>query len=185
MKGKKEDKISSDRLLQKSKISLALGSYEDIFSDFDPRPEEYRSLSIDFLDEAKRAARDKVDGLELGLLVPSRLRDLRLESTIKHRLKTHFNRHFEIVKNDINQMIRKGIYFMIAGIIGMSLGAYIAFKFSEPSLWSTFLLILLEPGGWFFFWGGLDLIVFKHKDKDPELEFYRKISNAKINFNGY
>lgn len=46
-------------IIDKAEISLVLDTYDDIFSDFDPRPYGERALSSDFLDEAKKAARDK------------------------------------------------------------------------------------------------------------------------------
>ena len=44
-------KEETEKLLQQSEISLLLDSYDDIFSDFDPRPYNQRALSQDFLAE--------------------------------------------------------------------------------------------------------------------------------------
>ena len=56
---------------QLSQISMWMDSYDDIFSDFDPRPSSQRSISDDFLIESRRAAKDKVTGtFELKLLIP-------------------------------------------------------------------------------------------------------------------
>jgi len=46
----------------------------------------------------------------------------------------------------------------------------------------TFLSVLSEPAGWFLFWEGLNLIIFQSKKKVPELDFYKKMSKAKIIF---
>src|SRR5690349_704077 len=45
-------------LLIKSELSIWLDTYDDIFSDFDPRPLNERALSDDFLSEARKMARD-------------------------------------------------------------------------------------------------------------------------------
>ena len=45
--------------MHESKMSLILDTYLDIFSSFDPRPYEERSLSDDFLDECKKMVIDK------------------------------------------------------------------------------------------------------------------------------
>jgi len=45
-----------------------------------------------------------------------------------------------------------------------------------------FLLILFEPAGWFFFWEGLDQVVFESKKTKPDLEFYEKMAKSDIYF---
>jgi len=49
----------------------------------------------------------------------------------------------------------------------------------------TFLVILLEPGGWFLFWEGLNLIIFETKEETPDFSFYEKMSKCSINFSSY
>ena len=62
--------LAKQELLAQGSISLLLDSYDDIFSDFDPRPFTHRAVSDDFLIEAKRAALDKDGTLELRFLIP-------------------------------------------------------------------------------------------------------------------
>lgn len=63
----------SGKIFRQGNISLILDSYDDIFSDFDPRPFSEKALSDDFLVECKRAARDKDRSVvELKLLVPTK-----------------------------------------------------------------------------------------------------------------
>src|SRR3989338_5447495 len=77
-----------------SQISLWLDTYDDIFSDFDPRHYSERALSDDFLIEAKKASLDKEGGhIELQFLVPQKIRNVKHESIIKQRLRAHFQRH--------------------------------------------------------------------------------------------
>ncbi|NYT12918.1 MAG: hypothetical protein GKC01_00225, partial [Candidatus Methanofastidiosa archaeon] len=64
-------------ILREKNISLILDSYDDLFSDFDPRPYSVRGLSDDFLIECRRAVRGiKTESpvLELRLLVPKNKR---------------------------------------------------------------------------------------------------------------
>lgn len=167
-----------------SNISLWLDGYNDIFSDFDPRDPSIRAISVDFLDEARRAAKDKSEGLELNLLMPEKERDERVEHIIQQRLKRHFERHHLMLKDEMNSLIRTGIIFVLAGIIVMGLATYILVDL-EKSHFASFLLVLLEPAGWFFFWEGLSMVIFNPKEKKAELEFYRKLSDAEINFGSY
>ncbi|MEM4271624.1 MAG: hypothetical protein QXD13_00845 [Candidatus Pacearchaeota archaeon] len=183
-----EEEILSkeEALLAKSEISLILDNYNDIFSSFDPRPYSQRALSVDFLDEAKRATREARPGeFELRFLLPLSKRKTEVENTIKKRLKEHFKRHHEILEKDRGKIVRQGIYFICTGLIFMFVAAYILFAYQNKGLFLYFLVVLLEPGSWFLFWEGLDLIIFEAKKVKPDLEFYRKMVNAEIVFHHY
>ena len=49
----------------------------------------------------------------------------------------------------------------------------------------SFLVVFLEPAGWFLFWEGSDLVIFDSKKKKPDLEFYEKMTRANIGFLSY
>src|SRR3989344_9643675 len=90
-----------------SEVSLKLDKYEDIFSDFDIRPFSGRALSVDFLDEIKRATRDKGDnGIELILNVAETKRSEFHETTIKERLASHFGRHYRLLLEEKRHITR-------------------------------------------------------------------------------
>ena len=68
------------RLLQMSEISLWLDTYDDIFSDFDPRPYSQREMSEDFLKEiSRRYLEGKHGRFEVHFTIPSSERDLKAE----------------------------------------------------------------------------------------------------------
>jgi hypothetical protein len=172
-------------LLSKSEISLILDKYEDIFSSFDPRPYTQRSLSVDFLDEAKRASKDKeFHGIELKILMPKKKRNKKDEIVIKRRLHEHFRRHFELVNDEVRNLRRKGFLFVFAGIIMMVLAAFVSMNLNS-SFAANLVLILLEPGGWFFFWEGLYFVLIDPRSKESDLHFYKKMSNCTIEFLSY
>jgi len=174
------------RLLEMSEISLLIEDYDYIFSDFDPRPFSQRALSDDFLLEARRASRDKVAGnIELEFLVPKKLRDLKTEEMVRKRLHDHFNKHYNMINGEISNLVREGFYFAFIGILLMFLGAYIMFVYTEKSLLVSFMIVLLEPAGWFSFWEGLRLAIFEKRTKKPDLDFYRKMSQCRIKFVSY
>ena len=170
------------KLLEMSQINLKINTYNDIFSIFDPRAYSQKALSDDFLQEVKRASHDKIQVTQLGFLLPKSERDLRKEKVIKKRLKEHFKKHFEELKNEYKKIRNKGIGFVITGIILMFLATLILFKYSEGNFLMTFFVILLEPGGWFLFWEGLNLIIFETKKEIPDLDFYEKMHKCSINF---
>jgi len=86
------EELTAEEKMRQGNISLILDSYNDLFSDFDPRNYSERTLSDDFLLECKRAARDRDPKMnfELRLLIPKTRRNANDELIIKHRLKSHF-----------------------------------------------------------------------------------------------
>jgi hypothetical protein len=179
------DKKNSQEIIPKSSIPLWLDSYDDLFSDFDPRPYNIRALSYDFLEEAKRASIDRFSPLAVHLLVPERERCTKEEPSIKRRLKEHFQKHFQIAKRERHETIMRGIIFTVIGIILMFIATYILFSFEGRSFIVSFLIVVVEPGGWFLFWEGLDMLVFEAKRKVPDYRFYEKMSTCSIHFQSY
>ena len=174
------------KLLQMSEISLWIDSYDEIFSDFDPRPYSQRALSDDFLLEAKKASRDNVSGkIELKFLVPKDKRGTADEATIKKRLREHFKKHYTVLKKQQRRIFRLGVFFITAGILLMFSASFVMFQKFENSLWINFLIILMEPAGWFFFWEGLGQVIFETKKQKPEVTFYGKMSKCDIEFLPY
>src|SRR3989344_4194197 len=131
-------------------ISLRLEQYNDIFSNFDIRPYAERSLSVDFLDEVKRAASDKEEGgIELMLHAPEKARDESIEKTIKERLVAHFKRHYHLLLGKKRRVMKLGVSMVIMGVVSMVVATLIVFKDPSESIFLSFLLVFLEPAAWF------------------------------------
>jgi hypothetical protein len=172
---KKEDETAE--------IRLTISNYMDIFSNFDSRPLSDRGFSEDFMFEAERAVMSKnSDDIDFIILVPDKNRDFKDENTIKNRLKKYFIKHYEIMKKQKKKVVRKGSYFVLAGIILMLAATYLFFKFRDETFAASFFTILLEPASWFLFWEGLDLIIFDSKKASPDLRFYERMRNSNIKF---
>ena len=166
-----------------SEIRFVIEEYNDIFSDFDPRQLSQRSLSEDFLSEAKRASIDKNGNkINFVILTPQKERKLKDEIIIKERLKKHFKKHFSILEKERKKIVKIGAAFTISGIILMVTATFLFFRFRNESLIASFLTILLEPASWFLFWEGLSQIIFESKKIDPNLNFYKKMSESDIKF---
>lgn len=177
----KEEKFSH----RHGNVSLVLDSYNDIFSGFDPRHFSERAISIDFLDECKRAVRERnEDELELRLSIPKNKRDEQNEMHIKRRIVNHFQKHFAEKERDEKKLKSRGYKFVIAGIFFMVSAAAVNHYLKESFL-ITLLTIIFEPAGWFTFWEGLNQLIFETEKKKPELNFYRKMANAHIYFTSY
>ena len=172
------------KILEMSEVSLWLDNYDDIFSDFDPRPYSQRSLSDDFLNEAKKASRDKADKLELRLLVSQDKRDPKIDITVKKRLRDHFNKHAHLLKEEIKKTKRNSLTMVLIGLFLMLSASYVN-SLELNTLLYSFLFVLLEPAGWFMTWFGLDGLFYASQRSKTEYDFYRKMSKCEIEFSSY
>ena len=139
-----DGRAGREKLLDASEISLVLDTYDDIFSDFDPRPYDHRSLSQDFLTEAKHAARDKISGLELKFLIPKALQDAGKEGLIELRLREHFEKHAHMIRQEITSGRLRGIVLVIIGMFITVAAAALGYFFSSSTT-SASMTSLLEP----------------------------------------
>lgn len=161
-------------------VILQLDHYDDIFSDFDMRPYSKRALSVDFLDEIKRATGDaNIGAVELVLHAPASQRNESHELLIKDRLAAHFRRHYDLLKKDKFRVLKRGWGMVFVGIAFMIAATLVAHEGAEESILLSFLLIFLEPAAWFLLWEGMDQVIFHSKTITPELEFYKKMSHER------
>ncbi len=180
-----ESSVEIKRIMDKAEISLILDSYDDIFSDFDPRPFGERALSEDFLYEAKKAARDKRTGIELRFLIPRALKNSTSEELIKTRLRNHFRKHYRDIKEEFARRNRLAILMVIIGAV---IGAADAILLADSAI-STILKdaveIILTPASWYTIWTGFDRLVVKPKEDVADEIFYKKMVDAQITFTPY
>jgi hypothetical protein len=165
-------------------VSLWLDTYEDIFSDFDPHPYAQRALSEDFLAEARRAVRDRRDDVpELRFLVPTHIRNLDDETTIRKRLRDHFRRHADRLGGERRRAIWASLAIAAAGFAVMTASALL--RRQPETVTRTVLHVLLEPAGWFAMWFGLDQLFYGTRELAREHAFYRKMARADVVFTAY
>jgi hypothetical protein len=169
-----------------NEIYIRLAQYDDIFSDFDMRPYSRRALSVDFLGEIKRASIDKMaEGIELILHAPEKDRNESQEATIKERLAAHFKRHYQILQKDKWKVMRLGYSMVALGIVCMIIATQIIYRDPTDDLLLSFLVVFFEPAAWFLLWEGMDKMMFDSKEINPDLEFYKKMSEAVVHFKSY
>lgn len=181
----KEVEEEEKELLAEGEVSLVIESYDEIFSSFDPRPYSRRALSVDFLDEARRATREMKPGVfELRFLLPFAERKLEREGMIKKRLKEHFRRHHEMLEAEARKKKKRGLVLCLIGFLMMVFATWAVF-YNKNSFFYSILKIIFEPGGWFTLWTGLDILFFGSKEDRGDLEFYRKMIKAEVVFSHY
>ena len=169
-------------LLSKAELSIWLDSYDDIYSDFDPRPYAERALSDDFLIEAKKMARERMSGtIDLKLLMPAQFRQKNTEEIIVKNLHTHFHKFAKQLKEEMNRVRRRGVLLSSMGFLIMSITAYLV-NVSEKNILENILQIVCEPAGWFLLWTGLDQIFSGLGKKKAELDFMSRMAHAEISF---
>ncbi len=180
------EKAPKQKLLEVSEVSMLLKGYTHIFSDFDPRGMHERSISDDFLREARKAVVDRGEGeFELNFMIPHGVRNQTAENVIKKRLHEYFHQRAVSLINERKKKVRRGLSFVVVGLVLMLVATWLLFLFTEQFFILSFLVVVLEPAGWFFFWEGLDDVVFEADPNKAERTFYQKMMRAKISFLGY
>lgn len=163
-------------------ISIWLDRYDDIFSDFDPRPYSERTLSDDFLIQVKKVSDEQEGNVkELKLSLPANERSNEHENFITKKLSTHFKKNHGQYTKKYKSLCIKGLLCALTGIIVMLTASYVSIQRSDSFLMHA-ILVVFEPAGWFLVWWGLETIFYKAKKDKIEREFYTKLSNSKISF---
>jgi hypothetical protein len=179
----KEGEVSVEEF-KHANISLILDSYEDIFSSFDPRSYSEKAVSVDFISECKRAARDLNEfDLELNLSIPKARRNLVDEARIKRRLREHFHKHAVEKEKEIRSIKRSGNFWVILGgllIFGIGWGFL---KIENPVV--NTILAIFEVPGWFLVWEGMRKVLIDARETAPDHQFYKKMSNVRVVFRSY
>ncbi|MDE1798301.1 MAG: hypothetical protein KGH63_02760 [Candidatus Micrarchaeota archaeon] len=148
-----------DMPLAVSEISVLLDTYDDIFSDFDPRPYDQRELSEDFLKElGRRHLETKKGGYEVHFLIPTAEREPRYEAIIKKRLREHFQHELHDLEGQIKHRHSRGLHHLLIGF-GLLAAETSLVLFYPNSLAQRLVSLLLVPGGWFYVWTGMELML--------------------------
>ena len=178
--------VHKQNLLKLSEISLILDTYDDLFSDFDPRPFDHRAISDDFLREIKRASKENTIGIiELQFMMPEKLRKPDQELLIKKRLREHFRKHFESVRAEVRGTRRTGFLMVLSGVILSLATAIFVAPLESTGILANVAVVLLEPASWFTIWEGALKMFDGWKVLQPDLDFYSKMSKCEVVFASY
>jgi lipopolysaccharide export LptBFGC system permease protein LptF len=179
---KKKQELNDKTLSLQRNISIWLDNYDDIFSDFDPRPFSERALSDDFLMEIQKVSKEQEESVnEIRLLVPSKERNRHDETTIIKRLHTYFLRNHHQSQAQYQLLLKKGIIFTSLGMALIFAASYIS-SLNSGNLLLHALFVVSESSGWFLVWSGFDVISESSKQNKKDQDFYRKLSKSTISF---
>jgi hypothetical protein len=173
------------RLPKIAEISVWLDTYDDLFSDFDPRPYEERAVSDDFLREAKTFGKEKSAGqFELVLLIPHKLQNTDQETVIIQRLHEFFSANHTQSHKAIAANRRSGAAMTALALLLLLLAAWLRAAHGQSFL-MNFFLVVLEPAGWFTIWNGFERLFFVPAQLRSDMDFYEKMSTCVISFIPY
>ena len=165
-------------------VTLWLDTYDDIFSDFDPRKYESRTLSDDFLDELRRIVREdegRQDMREFHLLIPAQLRNKSTEEIISRRLHDYFHKIDVRLRDEVRAALRKGLLLLFFGLAFLLIAGFISFLHPKQA-GLHLIMVALEPAGWFFIWMGYDKLFGSLKRKKADAEFHARMTKSKVIF---
>ncbi len=74
---------------------------------------------------------------------------------------------------------------MFSGFIALLVAVGVRTILPESLIVDTLVEPLLVIPGWFTIWEGLNRVLVGHAEKEQDLEFYKKMSNAQVVFRGY
>ena len=178
-----DSKKLEQRVRDLKEIAIVIDTWDDVFSDFDPRPLNQRTVSGDFVDALKKRYQETRKGdLTITIYVPQSLRNLESEKMVSQRLKKHFRLIFLQKKKDLMHRRLRGFIFVCIGISALSfltLATY--FKFLSK-LAIEISAIILMPLGWFGFWEGLSKLVDTSPASIREEKFFEKLSKTSYRF---
>ncbi|MCX8163505.1 MAG: hypothetical protein N3D10_03035 [Candidatus Micrarchaeota archaeon] len=163
-------------------FGLWLDEYEDIFSDFDPRPYQKRQISDDFIIELKKRIRETPKGeFEIAFYLPKEKRNPKLEPIIKKRLREHFDSELMLTEKIITKKQKKYLTYFLGGIFILFLSTYLSLEYYNEQL----LVIganLILPLGWFSIWTSLDYYLNQRKEDEEKILFFNKIKKCDFKF---
>ncbi len=164
-------------------ISIAIDSWDDIFSDFDPSPIEHRILSGDFVSELKKRYRETQRGnFIVTIYAPLSLKDDTSEKLVIRRLKQYFKFRHLSVQKDINNAIAKGGLFVVCGVVFLGFLTLATYYKLVDRLALELIGIILMPLGWFGIWEGFSRIIEPMPLSRQDLELFWKFSKAQYKF---
>ena len=164
-------------------IAITLDTYDDIFSDFDPRPYSQREMSEDFLKEISRRYMEGKHGrFEVHFTIPSVERDLKAEAVIKKRLREQFAFMVKRESDAIQKTKNRGYLYIIIGFLTLLADTYFFFYLPYDSPLYHVLSIMLVPAGWYGMFTGIGKVIDEPYDASERKKLHEKFERAEFSF---
>lgn len=166
-----------------SEIGIVIDTWDDIFSDFDPRPLGERTLSGDFIDELRKRHKETGTGdFIIIIYAPLALKSEESEKMVTNRLKKHF-RHKLLQKRKTLSLIRmRGLIFVTVGICSLSFLTLVTYFKFLSDLAIQIAGIILMPLGWFGIWEGFSKLIDTSPIVIQDEKLFQKLSKSVYRF---
>jgi len=175
--------IAEQRINDLREIAIVIDTWDDIFSDFDPRPLNERTLSGDFVDELKKRYLETPRGnMQIVIYAPDTLKDEKSEAMVTRRLKTHFKYMALEAKREMVQIRLRGVIFFCIGFAALAFLTLSAYLKLFSQLAYDIIEIPLSPLGWFGIWEGFSKLVETTPKQAQKEDLYDKLSKARYDF---
>lgn len=164
-------------------IAVTLDTYDDIFSDFDPRPYSQRELSEDFLKEIQRRYLENKKGrFEVRFTMPPTEREVKEEALIKKRLREHFFFMARREEESIWNTKMRGYAYILIGTVVLLADVWALFFFESQTLIYHVLSVLLVPAGWYGMFTGIGKVIDEPLESVSKKKLYEKFEKASYLF---
>ncbi len=164
-------------------MSIVIDSWDDIFSDFDPRPLHQRTLSEDFVSELrKRYMETRKGDFLISIYAPVVLDDPKSEKGVIQRLRKDFKQRSLKRRKELGVIRMRGILFLAFGITSLSFLTLATYFKYYGDLAIELLGIIFMPLGWFGIWEGFSKVVDTSPVITRDVTLFDKLSKAEYHF---
>lgn len=159
-------------------VDIALDSYDDIFSDFDPSPYSKRELSEDFVKEVERRYSTTKEGkIEVVFSVPKKLRNTKDEAIIRERIREYFEWRANAVEEEAREKEKLGGLLIAVGVVFIAISNVIGVQSEKSILLNILHEITLVPG-WVGEFVGIEKLLLESREVRQKKKFYEKFKDA-------
>ncbi|AIE74550.1 MULTISPECIES: hypothetical protein [unclassified Synechocystis] len=164
-------------------IEVALDSYADIFSEWDPAPFKRRDLDADLQIYLEAGAEDIPDrhGIELCFILPPGTRDMQAEKEFLTGLRNSFVFKTYQLRKEIKKDNHFILRYMVMGFALLWLGYTVPSRVSQGTI-SSIIADGIFVGGWVFLWEAVYLFFFTNRDLYMKHRTYRRLQRAPVIF---
>jgi len=169
----------------KLEVKIYIDSIDDIYSDFDIRDIEIRTLSDDFIAEIKKQSKGFEHSSQIEIIIiGSKLLELRgrsrqVEQVIRQRIRNHFEAEYNSLVDARKRKIFRAFFFIVTGLICFISVKYIS-KSSDGNTFAGIIVDLVTFYSWFAMWHGIDLL--QGIVRIQEIRFGKQLSLSEIHF---
>lgn len=175
--------VTDQRLKDLHEIAIVIDTWDDIFSDFDPRPLNVRTVSGDFVEELKKRYSETTRGKFLiNVYAPIQLQNKESEKMVRQRLKKHFNYIALLEQKTLGKIWRRGVIFIVVGTLALTVLTLITYFRFFNALTIELISIILMPLGWFGIWEGFSKLVDTSPHLQQSIDIFTKLSKASYQF---